>query len=77
VIDISLAARKTPQSTQADAEKPCVQPYQGTSTAAAKKVNENSVIFVQMGGAPTVAGEAELGAAGRDGMAVGSSSGGL
>src|SRR6185312_7579070 len=74
-MDISLATRKTPRSTQAAGEKPWVKPYQGTSTAAAKKVSENSRIFVQMRGAPAVAGDAELGTVGRDGMAFEGSTG--
>src|SRR5579872_123394 len=72
-MDISLATTKTPKSTQAAKEKPCVKPYHGTSIAAPRKVNENSRIFVQIRGAPAVAGDAELGAVGRDVMAVGGS----
>src|SRR5579885_1455244 len=64
-----------PKSTQAAIEKPCVRPYQGTTTAAAKKVNENRRIFVQIKGAPAAAGDAELGAVGRDGMAMRGSTG--
>src|SRR6185437_619363 len=75
VMDISLATRKTPKSTQAAAEKPCVKPYQGTSTAAARKVNKNRRILVQMRGAPATAGDTELGAEGEDGMAIGGSTG--
>src|SRR6185437_4102892 len=40
VMDIPLATRKMPRKTHAPVEKPCLAPYQGTSTAAAKKVNE-------------------------------------
>src|SRR5690348_3805937 len=74
-MDISLATRKTPKSTQAAVEKPCVKPYQGTSTAAARKVSKNRRILVQIKGAPAVAGDAELGAEGEDGMAIGGSTG--
>src|SRR6185437_5929649 len=74
-MDISLATRKMPRKTHAPVEKPCLEPYQGTSTAAAKKVNENRRILVQMRGAPAAGGDAELGAVGLGGMAVGGSPG--
>src|SRR6185437_490398 len=74
-MDISLATRNTPKSAQAAVEKPWLKPYQGTSTAAAKKVNENRTIFVQIRGAPVVAEDAELGVVGLGGMAVGGSTG--
>ena len=74
-MDISLAIRKRPPRTQADIEKPWLKPYQGTSTAAAKKVNENRMILIQMRGAPAAGGDAELGAVGLGGMAMRSSTG--
>src|SRR6185437_12141538 len=74
-MDISLATRKTPKKTQAQIEKPWLKPYQGTSTTAAKNVNENSRILVQIKGAPAAGGDAELGAVRLGGMAVEGSTG--
>ena len=75
MMDISLATRKTPKKTQAEVEKPRLRPYHGTSTAAARNVNENRRVFVQIRGARVAAVDEELGAEGLGGMAVVGSTG--